>query len=73
VSHGGEAIAVERDVFAAALDVPLLGRSIVQVLATSDPFALLGRDLLNKLYLVLDGPHLAFEVARSPDVAAPTV
>lgn len=39
LSHGGEATAIERDVFAAAVDVPVLGRSIVRVLATADPFA----------------------------------
>lgn len=57
---------METDVFAAAADVPVLGRSIVRVLATADPFALLGRDLINRVHFVLDGPHLSFEIGGQP-------
>ena len=43
-----------------------LGPVTVKVLASSDePYVLLGRDVLNRFTILLDGPNLVLEMARS--------
>jgi hypothetical protein len=49
--------------FLVELQIRELGPVTVKVLASHDePYALLGRDVLNRLAIVLDGPNLALEV-----------
>lgn len=48
---------VEEPVFAAAIQVPVLGVRIMQVLGHPERYALLGRDVLNELAVFLDGPN----------------
>jgi len=62
VDRGGLPGDEEENLYAATVEVTLLGQRTIQVLQTMDPFALLGRDIINELRLVLDGPAGELEV-----------
>ena len=38
----------------------------MEVIVITEPYVLLGRDVLNYFYARLDGPDLAFDLSRSP-------
>lgn len=48
--------------YSAVITVPVLGNVTLKVVGHDNAYALLGRDVLNNLVLLLDGPQKEFEI-----------
>ena len=53
------------DLYVVALEIADTRLSLVRAIAYSTSYAILGRDVLNRFFTTLDGPHLSFEITAS--------
>jgi predicted aspartyl protease len=53
------------NLYVVALEIADTRLSLVRAIAYSTSYAILGRDVLNRFFTTLSGPHLSFEITAS--------